>query len=139
MQSNALNKTMLEIELNETTAPQHPHSPTAHSAAVSAALQSKHEIKSLKQNSIYKEYNSIRDPVPMAARPASSQRAAHSDGRMSVSLCVEEAASQQQRSRTGVWCPVDGTPYASLGQIEPLEVKLPDLYRDQAAAVRAAK
>lgn len=128
----------LETDLHQK--PAHQRSlPIERTAAGIAAMQSKHELRCLKQNNIYKEYNSSKSPSYLPARPTSGRPADKSDGRLSVSLCVEEAAAQQQRTQTGVWCPVSGNPYVSLGEIQQLEVKLPDLYRHQAEAARAAK
>lgn len=135
MQSSTVLHRVLETELAASTVSQRALS-GEQSAAVLAAVQSKHDFRCLKQNSIYKEYSSSGR---VASRPASGRRPAKSDGRMCVTLCVEDAASQQQRPQTGVWCPVSGTPYTSLGQIQHLELKLPVLYRDQAEAARAAK
>ena len=135
MQAQVLNQVPLEVNFHQV--PVHQRSLcNEQNVVVSAVVQSKHDLQCLKQNTVYKD--SRQGSGKVASRPASG-RQARSDGRLRASLSVEEAANRQQRPQIGVWCPVSGKPYASLGEIQQLEVKLPDLYRDQAEAARAVK
>ncbi len=132
-----LNQFPLEVDFHRV--PVHQRSLcNEQNAVVAAVVQSKHDLQCLKQNTVYKEYDSRQGSGNVASRPASG-RQARSDGRLRFSLSVEEAANRQQRPQIGVWCPVSGKPYASLGEIQQLEVKLPGLHRDQAEAARAVK
>ncbi|DBA99840.1 TPA: hypothetical protein ACH3X1_013735 [Trebouxia sp. C0004] len=133
MEAQVLNQFPLEVDFHQ--APVHQQSLfNEQNAVVTAVVQSKHGLQCLKQNTVYKWQGSGN----VASRPASG-RQARSDGRLRASLSVEEAATRQQRPQIGVWCPVSGKPYARLGEIQQLEVKLPELYRDQAEAARAVK
>ncbi|KAL0051367.1 hypothetical protein WJX82_006326 [Trebouxia sp. C0006] len=137
MQAHVLNQFPLEVDFHQV--PVHQRSLcNEQNAVVAAVVQSKHDLQCLKQITVYKEYDSRQGSGNAASRPASG-RQARSDGRLRFSLSVEEAATRQQRPQTGVWCPVSGKPYASLGEIQQLEVKLPSLHRDQAEAARAVK
>ena len=137
MQAHVLNQFPLEVDFHQV--PVHQRSLcNEQNAVVAAVVQSKHDLQCLKQITVYKEYDSRQGSGNAASRPASG-RQARSDGRLRFSLSVEEAATRQQRPQTGVWCPVSGKPYASLGEIQQLEVKLPGLHRDQAEAARAVK
>lgn len=137
MQAQVLNQVPLEVDFHQASVHQRSLCSEQH-AVVTAALQSKQDLQCLKQNTVYKEYDSQQGSGNVASRPASG-RQARSDGRLRASLSVEEAATRQQRPQIGVWCPVSGKPYASLGEVQQLEVKLPNLYRDQAEAARAVK
>ena len=102
-------------------------------------LDLKQDLRWLSRNRVYNEYINFKDKSYTASRPVSAVKTGSSDGRLSLSICVDTAASQQGQTRSGVWCPVDGTPYSSLGQLQHLEGKLPDLYLHQAEAAQAAK
>lgn len=53
-------------------------------ADVAAVVQSKHDLQCLKQNTVYKEYDSRQGSDNVASRPASG-RQARSDGRLRFS------------------------------------------------------
>lgn len=109
------------------------------SRATVAALQSKRDLHRLQHNRIFREYGKAKGPRIPVARPISGYPVPKSDGRICVSLCIEAAAEKQQHAKSGVWCPVSGTPYASLGVVDTLQLALPDLFCRQAQADSAAK
>ena len=138
MEASVLQDSALETDLWTKATVKQPKLDESSKAMV-AALESKHDLHDLQHNRIFREYDKAKGPRTPMTRPVSGYPAPKSDGRIPVSLCIETAAEKQQHAKLGVWCPVSGTPYASLGVVDTLHLALPDLFWRQAQAESAAK
>ena len=101
----------------------------------------KQDLHWLDRNKTYKEYErqSSKADFQAPSRPTSGYKIGQSTFSRELSIRADETPLQKEQAWLGAMCPIDGTPYCSLGQVEELEIRLPELYVHQAEAARAAK